>query len=139
MLKDAPVPLPSANELQPLPASVLTFHWQGGCAYSPATTHAVAGKHATHAAVPFAYVPAGHVVAVYAQDGAPAGLYAPAGQGAHDEEDTALAVPAGQMAQEEAPLPLYIPLGHAAQKVEPTGLKLPAAQLEQVNAPDALL
>ena len=43
LLKDAPVPLPSANELHPLPASVLTFHWQGGCAGSPATTHAVAG------------------------------------------------------------------------------------------------
>jgi len=89
--------------------------------------------------VPFAYVPAGHEVAVYAQDGAPAGLYAPEGQGAHDEEDTALAVPAGQMAQEEAPLPLYIPLGQAAQEVdEPVELYDPAAQLVHVDAPAAL-
>ena len=139
LLKDAPVPVPSANVLCPLPASVLTFQWQGGCADSPSMTHAVAGLHGTHAAVPLACVPAGHGVAVNAQAGAPARLYAPAGQGAHDEEGTALAVPAGQMAQEEAPLPLYVPLGHAAQDVDDAvGLYVPAAQLVHADAPAAL-
>jgi hypothetical protein len=79
------------------------------------------------------------VVAVYAQDGARARLYAPAGQGAHDVEDILLAVPAGQMAQAEEPLPLYIPLGQAVQEVENSaGLYVPAAQLVHIDAPAAL-
>jgi hypothetical protein len=41
---------------------------------SPGTVHAVAGEHGAHAAVPFAYVPTGHVDAVNAQEVAPAAL-----------------------------------------------------------------
>ena len=41
----------------------------------------MAGEHAAQEAGALAYVPAGQVVAVYAQEGAPAGLNAPAGQG----------------------------------------------------------
>jgi hypothetical protein len=52
---------------------------QGGCADSPGTVHAVAGEHAAQAAGALAYVPTGHVDAVYAQEVAPAGLKEPAG------------------------------------------------------------
>ena len=62
--------------------------------------HAVAGTQAAQAAVPFAKVPTGQVVAVNAQEGAPDTLNAPAEQGAHAAEEFAPRegekVPAGQ-------------------------------------------
>jgi hypothetical protein len=74
-------PCPSAHPAVPLPASVLTFQKQGGCADSPGTAHAVAGEQAMQEEGAAAYVPMGHVEAVYAQEAAPAALYAPAAQG----------------------------------------------------------
>jgi hypothetical protein len=57
----------------------------------------VAGAHATHAAVPAAYVPIGHVEEVYAQVAAPAVLYAPAAaHGVHAAAPADDQVPAGQ-------------------------------------------
>ena len=88
-LNIAVVPCPSAHPASPLPASVLTFQKQGGCALSPATAHAVAGAHAAQAAGALAYVPTGHVDAVNAQEVAPAELKDPAAQGRHAAEELA--------------------------------------------------
>ena len=67
--------------------------------------HAVAGEQGSHAAVPFAYVPTGHVDAVKAQEAAPCALKAPAAQGMQEAEEGAPAevryVPAGQAAHVE--------------------------------------
>ncbi len=99
--------------------------------------HAVAGAHAAHADVPFANVPAGHVVAVCAQAAAPAALYAPgAAQGAHAAEELAPRaaenVPAGQGAQEKgaaAPTAaLNVPELHSAHEAAPAAEKEPAGQ-----------
>jgi hypothetical protein len=75
---------------------VLTFQKHGGCADSPGTVHAVAGEHAAQAAGAFAYVPTGQLVELKAQVVAPAGLYAPAGQGMALIEDSGQYEPAGQ-------------------------------------------
>ena len=74
MLNAAAVPFPSAHPAAPLPASVLTVQEQGGCADSPGTVHAVAGEHAAQDAGALANVPTGQVVAVNAQEVAPAAL-----------------------------------------------------------------
>ena len=68
-----------------------------------------------------AYVPAGHVDAVYAHEDAPATLCASAAQGRH-------------AAEEVAPVALeYVPAAQAAQKVAPArALNFPAAQRVQV-------
>ena len=88
LLKLAAVPTPFTRRPPPnvlfpnlSPASVAAFQWQGGCALKPGTVQAAAGWHATHAAVPFAYVPTGQVEAEKAQEVAPAVLNAPAAQG----------------------------------------------------------
>ena len=49
----------------------------------------MAGEQAAQAAVPFANVPAGQDAAVYAHEGAPAGLNAPAGQLVQEERASA--------------------------------------------------
>jgi len=51
-LNIAAAPCPSAPPAAPLPASVLTFQKQGGCAESSGTGHAVAGEHGARAAPP---------------------------------------------------------------------------------------
>lgn len=104
-LNTAAAPWPSAHPSAPLPASVVTFQAQGGCAVKPATEHAVAGEQGTHAAAPPAKVPTGHVVALNAQDVAPWGLKAPAAQEAHAPAEGAPVdsenVPAAQGMQAE--------------------------------------
>ena len=70
----------------------------------------MAGEHGAHAAVPFAYVPTGHVATVNGQDVAPCALKDPAAQGRHT-------------AEEDAPLvPEYVPAG---QGVHVEGAKAP--------------
>ena len=72
--KTAAVPCPSTQPSAPLPASVLTFQKQGGGEANPGAVHAVAGEHAAQEAGGLAYVPTGHVDALYAQEVAPAVL-----------------------------------------------------------------
>ena len=80
--------------------------------------HAVAGTQAAQAAVPFAKVPTGQVVAVNAQEGAPDTLNAPAVE----------YLPAGQLVQEVAPLSLKVPAGHSEQDEAPEVEYEPAGQ-----------
>jgi hypothetical protein len=148
-LNIAAVPGPSAQPRVPLPASVLTFQKQGGCAARPAVAHAVAGEQGAHAAGPLANVPAGHVAAVNAQEvepwalkepaaqgrqlaaeGAPADCEnVPAAQGAHVEgaaaPTNALNLPAAQRAHAvtlEAPVAFdHVPAGQGVGAPEPAG------------------
>ena len=85
----AETPSPSAQPEVPLPASVLTFQTQSGCALNPATGHAVAGEQGEHAAAPFEKLPVGQLVAVKGHDDIPCALYAPAAQGRQDEDEAA--------------------------------------------------
>ena len=88
----------------------------------------MAGEHGAHAAVPFAYVPTGHVDAVNAQEVAPAVLYNPAAQGGQNDAPPVLCVPAAQKVQSGAPAALdllrYVPAGQdgAAQAGAPGAL-----------------
>ena len=59
------------------------------------TVHAVAGEHAAQEEGGLAYVPTGQLVALKAQAEAPAGLYAPVGQGVAFTEDSGQKEPAG--------------------------------------------
>ena len=87
--------------------------------------------------MPFANVPTGHVVAVYAQDGAPPGLYAPAGQGEQKVPPEEEKVPAGQVRHVEADVApsvaLYDPAAqraHVELEEAPTAAEyVPATQL----------
>lgn len=122
-LNTAAVPCPSAHPEAPLPASVVTFQTQGGCAARPATVQAVAGEQGAHSAAPPAKVPTGHVEALYAHKVAPCVLYDPAAQAAQESAEGAPVdsenVPAAQGAHVE---------GAAA----PTAaLNVPAPQLMQ--------
>jgi hypothetical protein len=99
---------------------------------------AVAGEQAVQAAVPFAYVPTGHVVAVKTQAVAPAALNAPAAQGAHAAEELAPEkeenLPAAHGVQVEgaaAPTKeLYVPARHLVQ----TDIKATPVALDHVPA-----
>ena len=84
---------------------------------SPGTVHAVVGEHAAQDAGELAYVPTGHVAAVYAQEEAPAGLKEPTGHRAQVALEAAPVafdqVPAGHIVHATAPeKALYVPAGH---------------------------
>ena len=70
-LNIAAVPCPSDHPATPLPASVLTFQKQGGCALSPLTVQAVAGEQVAHDEGARAKVPIGQEAAANAHSGAP--------------------------------------------------------------------
>ena len=114
-LKAARVPAPLVDALTPLPASVLTFQKQGGCAASPGTVQAVAGEQGTAAVPPPAqYAPMGHCVHAAAPGAAEKEL---GGQG-----NAGAGVPPGQKnpAAQRAGLAL----------VEPAGQPEPGAALQ---------
>jgi hypothetical protein len=77
--------------------------------------------HAAQAAGALAYVPTGHVDAVYAQEAAPASLNAPAAHGRHVSEE--LAPKEGEK----------VPAGHSAQAVAGGDRWEPGAQTVMVR------